>query len=47
MGNYQTSIEPLNEKCPISLKDINKQGILLKCKHAYDIYDPFSIQKYC
>ena len=44
MGNYQTSIEPLNEKCPISLKDINKQRILLKCKHAYDI---LSIQKYC
>ena len=44
MGNYQSNIEPLNDLCPISLKKINKNCILLKCKH---IYDDLSIQKYC
>ena len=44
MGNYQSNIEPLNDICPISLKQVNKEFIMLKCKH---IYDPFSIQKYC
>ena len=45
MGNNQSNIDPLNDICPISLKEIRKnEGILLNCKH---IFDPFSIQKYC
>lgn len=44
MGNYQSNIVPLNNKCPISLKDINKNNIMLKCRH---VYDNLSIQKYC
>jgi hypothetical protein len=44
MGNFQSNIEPLNDKCPILLKEINKNGLLLNCKH---IYDHFSLQKYC
>lgn len=44
MGNFQSNIEPLNDTCPISLKEIIKDGIILKCKHNYN---NFSIQKYC
>ena len=44
MGNFQSNIEPLNDRCPISLKEIKNNGLLLNCKH---VYDPFSIQKFC